>query len=93
MIKHVVLALALLFGMVNLQAGELIDINSADAATIAGEIKGIGPAKAKAIVKYREDNGPFKSVEALVGVAGIGEKTLERIRGYITVPIGEKTSK
>ncbi len=92
MMKHVILALAMLFSMVNLQASGLVDINSADAATIAGEIKGIGPAKAKAIVKYREENGPFKDVDGLVGVAGIGEKTLEKIRGYITVPIDEKTS-
>jgi len=44
----------------------------------------IGEAKARAIIEYREEHGPFSSPEDLLNVPGIGEKTLERIRGKIT---------
>lgn len=48
-------------------------------------LNGIGPSKAAAIVQDREENGPFKSVDDLDRVSGIGEKTLENIRDSITV--------
>lgn len=57
-----------------------VDINSADAETIAAELAGIGPAKAAAIVEYREANGPFSGPEDLLNVQGIGARTLEEIR-------------
>lgn len=54
-----------------------VDINSADAETISAELKGVGMAKAEAIVAYRREHGPFKTVEDLALVKGIGERTLE----------------
>lgn len=64
---------------------ESIDLNSADANTIAATITGIGPARAQAIVAYREANGPFASVDDLVLVKGIGESTLGKNRNKLTV--------
>lgn len=50
------------------------------------QLNGIGPAKAEAIISYREEHGPFQSVEELLEVSGIGEKTLEKIRDQIIIP-------
>ena len=60
-----------------------VDINKADAATIAKELNGIGLSKAQAIVTFREKNGAFKSADDLRKVKGIGAKTLERNRPNI----------
>jgi competence protein ComEA len=60
-----------------------IDINKADAKTIAKELDGVGLSRAQAIVEYREKNGAFKSVDDLRKVKGIGAKTLEQNRSNI----------
>ncbi len=60
-----------------------VNVNTADAETISAELKGIGLAKARAIVEYREKHGPFQSVEDLALVSGIGDRTLERNRADI----------
>jgi len=65
------------------EPGHPIDINSATAAELAS-LPGIGESKAKAIVEYRTVD-PFKSVDDLKKVKGIGEKTLEALRSDITV--------
>ena len=65
-------------------AGE-VDINSADAMVIATELKGVGEAKAQAIVAYREANGPFRSADDLSQVKGIGDRTVEINRENIVV--------
>jgi competence protein ComEA len=62
-----------------------VNINTADAATLAGSLRGIGRSKAEAIVAYRSENGPFKSVDDLVNVKGIGAKTLEQLRPMISL--------
>ena len=53
-----------------------------------GGLPGIGEGLAGRIVRYREANGAFESVEALTEVSGIGEKKLEELRDYITVNEG-----
>jgi competence protein ComEA len=60
-----------------------VNVNTADASAIAKELDGIGPAKAQAIVEYRQKNGPFRTAEDLLKVDGIGERVLEQNRGNI----------
>lgn len=60
-----------------------VNVNKADAATLASSLDGIGPTKAAAIVAYREEHGPFKSADDLTHVKGIGPATLERNRSAI----------
>jgi competence protein ComEA len=55
-----------------------INLNTADAATLERELKGIGASKAQAIVAYREAHGPFASLDELLEVKGIGAATLEK---------------
>ena len=62
-----------------------VDINTADAATIAKELQGIGLSRAQAIVAYREKNGAFRSADELRKIKGIGAKVLERNRANIKV--------
>ena len=54
-----------------------LDINSATAVSLADNIQGVGHKLAQAIVDYREENGPFLSVEALMDVKGVGPTILE----------------
>lgn len=61
-----------------------VDINTAGADELE-TLSGIGPALAGRIVDYREEHGPFQSVEELLEVSGIGETTLEKLRGEVTV--------
>jgi len=60
-----------------------VDINKADAKTIAESLNGIGIKKAEAIVRYRKQYGAFKSQEDLINVKGIGEKTLKKNKADI----------
>ncbi|ANO51457.1 ComEA family DNA-binding protein [Woeseia oceani] len=60
-----------------------VNVNTADAETISAELRGIGMSKAQAIVAWRAENGPFKTVDDLALVKGIGERTLEINRADI----------
>lgn len=60
-----------------------VNVNTADAATLARELQGIGAAKAQAIVAHRDKHGPFRSIDDLARVKGIGRKTLDRNRDFI----------
>ncbi len=60
-----------------------VDINSADAQTLARELDGVGLARAEAIVAWRDTNGPFATPEALLEVKGVGPSVLEKNRENI----------
>ena len=55
-----------------------VNVNTADAKTLARELNGVGMAKAEAIIAYREKNGPFKSADDLVKVKGLGKKLVDQ---------------
>jgi competence protein ComEA len=57
-----------------------VDINTADAGTLAKELNGVGPARAQAIVAYRTEHGPFKSVDDLALVKNMPRKIIEANR-------------
>ena len=62
-----------------------VNVNTADATTLAKELDGIGPAKAQAIVEYRQKNGAFRSAEDLLKVDGIGQRVLDLNKANIRV--------
>lgn len=80
--KHVMLASLLALSSGVAFAGA-VNINTADAKTLAKELKGIGQAKAEAIVKYRAEVGGFKSIEELKKVEGVGDATFETNKGSL----------
>ena len=61
-----------------------VNINTADAAALDA-LPGIGPAKAQAVLEYRQAHGPFRSVDELASVHGIGPRLLERLRPVLSL--------
>jgi len=82
---RILLLLCSFFIATSLVTAAPVDINRADASHLESALVGIGPDKAAAIVQYREDHGPFASVDDLVNVKGVGEKTIEKNRKNLTV--------
>jgi competence protein ComEA len=64
-------------------AADTVNVNTASAEEIAEGLKGIGLAKAEAIISYRETNGAFMHIDELVNVKGIGIRTVDLNRGVI----------
>jgi len=67
------------------QATPKVNLNAADAETLRRDLFGIGAAKAKAIIAYRESNGSFTAVDELLEVKGIGKSLLEKNRDRLEV--------
>lgn len=61
-----------------------VNINTADVNEL-NKLNGVGPSKANAIIKYREENGSFKSIEDIKNVSGFGEATFEKIKDSISI--------
>ena len=80
----VLLALAVALGA-RAEEEARVDINTADAETIAQVLVGVGQTKAEAIVAYREENGRFEDLEDLTRVRGIGEATVKRNESRISL--------
>ncbi len=68
----------------NQESGKKVNLNTADVADLQ-KLTGIGEKKAEQIIAYREQNGPFKKVEDLMQVSGIGEKTFASLKDQLTV--------
>ena len=67
-----------------------VDLNSADAATLAEELNGVGQVRAEAIIEYRQEHGPFESVGEFTEVRGIGSATLEKNRDSLALGAAEE---
>lgn len=65
------------------EIAEKINVNVADVAELC-ELPGVGPCYAGRIVEYREEHGPFEEPEDLLAVDGIGPKTVEKLKPYVT---------
>ena len=62
-----------------------VNINTADVETLVHELSGIGQKRAQTIIAYREQHGPFKSIDDLLNIKGIGKKILDKNREKIIV--------
>lgn len=62
-----------------------VNINQAPASTLADELNGVGESRAAAIIDHRESNGPFRSVDDLRKVRGIGAATMEQNRHKLSI--------
>jgi competence protein ComEA len=92
MFQHKSSAWALLLGFgILLFAGSIlagpVNINTADAATLSRELQGIGLKRAQAIIEYRQKHGPFKSVDELALVKGIGPAAIAKNRELIRIEV------
>ena len=76
--------LLLLAGLLAFPAFAAVNINTATQSELEA-IRGVGPAKAKAIISYRDANGAFKSVQELDKVKGFGKASVEKLQGELTV--------
>lgn len=76
----------------NVMAGP-VNINSADASTLAASLQGIGQKKAEDIVRYRDENGMFKTADDLTNIKGIGNKTIDKNRDDILLADPKPTKK
>jgi len=68
-----------------------VNINTADAATLSRELKGIGMKRAEAIIEYRRKFGPFKSADELALVKGIGPSAIQKNRDFIRLDVKQAT--
>ena len=61
-----------------------VDLNTADSAALE-TVPGIGKSLSQRIVAFRDKNGPFQSVDDLLKIQGVGEKSIQKLRPYLTV--------
>jgi competence protein ComEA len=77
--------LIVLFSFSQLLFAAQVNINTADVETLSNELSGIGQNKAEAIVAYREQYGPYKQIDDLTNVKGIGVNTIEINKAKMTI--------
>ncbi|MCZ2720098.1 helix-hairpin-helix domain-containing protein [Marinomonas sp. 15G1-11] len=74
---------------VNAYAVSPLNINTASVKQLSAVMSGVGDAKAKAIIAFRDQNGPFESIDDLTKVKGIGSALINRNREFISVKDSE----
>ena len=88
LLAHVLAGAVLAIVLASAASAGPVNINTADAATLARELKGIGLKRAQAIVDYRAKHGPFKSADELGLVKGIGPAAIDKNR--LDIRTGQK---
>ena len=88
--KYLIPTLAAMVLLAPIVHADPVNINTADANALAKALNGVGPAKAKAIVNYRDKNGPFKTVDQLTMVEGITQKLIDKNRADIKLGSADK---
>lgn len=83
MLKTIAFVIAL--SLSSICFAQSVNINEADAKTLAANVDGVGMSRAKAIVAYRDQYGPFDSVKDLMKVKGVGKKTVEKNKDRLVV--------
>ncbi|MCH7894688.1 MAG: helix-hairpin-helix domain-containing protein [Proteobacteria bacterium] len=89
---HLIIALLAAICSFPLLAGP-VNINTADAETLARELNGVGISKAALIVAYRDSHGAFKTADDLAKVKGIGKATIEKNRDNILLGSKKEATK
>jgi competence protein ComEA len=70
--------------LLSVSAWAAVDLNAATQSELEA-VKGIGPAKAKAIIDYRTKNGPYKNVDDLMAVRGFGKASVAKLKGELVI--------
>ncbi len=89
-LRKVLLSLLLILPLLA-SATDKLDINTADSATLAQALQGVGEKRAELIIAWRNEHGPFKSIDDLAKVKGIGQKIIDENRAILS--IGKVSSK
>lgn len=82
--NKLVKSVLVLVGLMALPAFAAVNINTATQSELE-VVKGLGPAKAKAIIAYRESNGKFKDLDDLDNVKGFGKASIEKLKDELSV--------
>jgi competence protein ComEA len=82
--KKLLTGMLVLAGLIAFPVLAAVNINTATQSELES-VKGLGPAKAQAIISYREANGGFKSLDELDKVKGFGKTSVDKLKGELSI--------